>query len=136
MQHFTFPDTPIPKAYGPYSHAVVAGDLVFISGQTGRDSQTGRVIDGDISVQTQRTIEIINEILNKLNLSLSNIVKTTVYLKNIEDYSAMNIVYSAMLKQNYPARVIVQTDLPLGALIGMEAIAYKKGIEDSHNLNK
>ncbi len=131
MEHHTFPDTSIPAAYGAYSHAVVAGDYVFIAGQTGRDPQTGRVIEGDVGAQTRRTLEIVCEILGQLGLSLSEVVRTTVYLEGINDFAAMNSVYSTMFQPPYPARSVVQVNMPFGALVGVEAIAYRKGIADS-----
>ena len=131
MEHYTFPDTSIPAAYGPYSHAVVAGDYVFIAGQTGRDPQTGRVIEGDVSQQARRSLEIVRQILGQLGLSLSDVVRTTVYIENINDFAAMNSVYSAMFQPPYPARSVVQVKMPFGALVGVEAIAYCKGIADS-----
>jgi 2-iminobutanoate/2-iminopropanoate deaminase len=131
MEHYTFPNTSIPAAYGPYSHAVVAGDYVFIAGQTGRDPQTGRVIAGDVGAQTRRALEIVREILGQLGLSLSEVVRTTVYLESINDFAAMNNVYSAVFQPPYPARSIVQGNMPFGALVGVEAIAYSKGIADS-----
>ena len=132
MEHHTFPDTSIPAAYGAYSHAVVAGDYVFIAGQTGRDPQTCRVIEGDVGVQTRRTLEIVREILEQLGLSLSEVVRTTVYLESINDFAAMNSVYSAMFQPPYPARSVVPVNMPYGALVGVEAIAYRKGIASSH----
>ena len=73
MDHHTFPDTTVPAAYGPYSHAVVAGDYVFLAGQTARDSTTGQVIVGDIFTQTNRCIEIIRDVLGRLDLSLDHV---------------------------------------------------------------
>ena len=131
MEHHTFSDTSIPAAYGPYSHAVVAGDYVFIAGQTGRDPQTGRVIEGDVSQQARRSLEIVRQILGRLGLSLSDVVRTTVYIENINDFAAMNSVYSAMFQPPYPARSVVQVKMPFGALVGVEAIAYRKGIANS-----
>ncbi|MGD2251928.1 MAG: Rid family hydrolase [Anaerolineales bacterium] len=131
MEHHTLPNTSIPTAYGAYSHAVVAGDYVFLSGQTGRDPQTGRVIEGDIGAQTRRTLEIVREILGQLGLSLSDVVRSTVYLASIDDYAAMNGVYSAMVQPPYPARSVVQVNMPYGALVGMEVMAYRKGIGDN-----
>ena len=131
MEHYTFPDTSIPAAYGPYSHAVVAGDYVFIAGQTGRDPQTGRVIEGDVSQQARRSLEIVRQILGQLGLSLSDVVRTTVYIENINDFAAMNSVYLAMFQPPYPARSVVQVKMPFGALVGVEAMAYCKGIANS-----
>ncbi len=127
MKHYTFPDTSIPAAYGAYSHAVVAGDYVFVAGQTGRDPQTGRVIEGDVGAQTQRTLEIVREILGQLGLSLGEVVRATVYLESIDDYAAMNSVYSAMFQPPYPARSVVQVNMPFGALVGVEVMAYRNG---------
>jgi 2-iminobutanoate/2-iminopropanoate deaminase len=131
MEHHTFPDTSIPAAYGAYSHAVVAGDYIFVAGQTGRDPQTGRVIEGDVGAQTRRTLEIVGEILGQLGLSLSQVVRTTVYLESINDFEAMNSVYSTMFQPPYPARSVVQVNMPKGALVGVEVTAYRKGIADS-----
>lgn len=130
MEHHTFPDTGVPTAYGAYSHAVVAGDYVFLSGQTGRDPQTGRVIEGDVGAQTRRTLEIVREILGQLGLSLGDVVRMTVYLESIDDFGAMNSVYSSMFQPPYPARSVVQVGMPYGALVGMETVAYSKGIGD------
>ena len=125
MEHFTFPDEPIPAAYGPYSHAVVAGDFVFVAGQTARDVETGRVIAGDITAQTARCLEIVGDILGQLGLTLKDVVRSTVYLSNISDFDAMNRVYSAAFQAPYPARSTPEVKLPFGALVGIEVTAYR-----------
>jgi len=125
MDHFTFPDSNIPLAYGAYSHAVVAGDFVFLAGQTARDAVTGRLIEGDITAQTTRCIEIVREILQQLGLSLENVVRCTVYLADIGDWDAMNRVYSTVFPSPYPARSTPQAKLPYGALVGIDVTAYR-----------
>jgi 2-iminobutanoate/2-iminopropanoate deaminase len=101
MEHYSFPDT-TPAAYGPYSHAVVAGDFVFLAGQIARDAVSGHLIDGDITAQTARCLEIVSDILKKLGLSLADVVRTTVFLSDIGDFDAMNRVYAAAFQAPYP----------------------------------
>ncbi len=125
MEHFTFPDSNIPVAYGPYSHAVVAGDFVFVAGQTARDAETGRIIDGDITAQTVRCLEIVRDILGQLGLTLKDVVRSTVYLSKIGDFDAMNRVYSAAFQAPFPARSTPEVKLPFGALVGIEVTAYR-----------
>lgn len=127
MEHHTFPGTTIPAAYGPYSHAVVAGDYVFLAGQTARDAVTGKLIDGDIRAQTARALEIVGEILGQLGLSLQDVVRSTVYLASISDFDAMNSVYSKVLQPPYPARSTPEASLPFGALVSIEVTAYRRG---------
>ena len=123
MDHHSFPGSNIPTAYGPYSHAVVANGFAFIAGQTARDTITGKVIDGDISMQTTRCLEIVREILRELGLTLENIVRSTVYLSNIDDFEAMNAVYSKLMPMPFPARSTPEAKLPFGALVGIEVTA-------------
>jgi 2-iminobutanoate/2-iminopropanoate deaminase len=127
MEHFTFPDSGIPAAYGPYSHAVVAGDFVFVAGQTARDATTGRIIDGDITAQTARCLEIVRDILGQLGLTLKDVVRSTVYLSSIGDFDAMNRVYSVAFQAPFPARSTPEVKLPFGALVGIEVTAYRGG---------
>ena len=126
IDHHTFPDSGIPAAYGPYSHAVEAGDFVFLAGQTARDGETGRLIEGDISAQTARCIEIIREILGRLGLTLRDVVRSTVYLADIGDFNAMNVVYSAAFGPRFPARSTPEARLPFGALVSIEVTAYRR----------
>jgi len=125
MEHYSFPDTNIPQAYGPYSHAVVAGDFVFLAGQIARDPVTGHIIEGDITAQTTRCLEIVRDILKRLGLSLADVVRTTVFLSDIGDFDAMNRVYAAAFQPPYPVRSTPQVKMPFGALIGMEVTAYR-----------
>ena len=125
MEHHSFPDTVIPPAYGPYSHAVVAGDFVFVAGQIARDSETGKLIDGDITAQTVRSLEIVSDILKSLGLSLADVVRTTVYLSDITNFDAMNSVYAEAFQAPYPVRSTPQVKMPFGALVGIEVTAYR-----------
>jgi len=125
MEHHTFPGTAIPTAYGPYSHAVVAGDFVFLAGQIARDAVTGKLIDGDIRAQTARALELVREILGQLGLSLQDVVRSTVYLASSSDFDAMNSVYSKVFQPPYPARSTPEAALPFGALVSVEVTAYR-----------
>ena len=128
MEHHSFPDTVIPPAYGPYSHAVVAGDFVFVAGQIARDSETGKLIDGDITAQTARSLEIVSDILKGLGLSLADVVRATVYLSDITNFDAMNSVYAEAFQAPYPVRSTPQVKIPFGALVGIEVTAYLGGL--------
>lgn len=125
IEHHTFAGTDVPEAYGPYSHAVVAGDLVFVAGQIARDSVTGKLIDGDIAAQTTRCLEIIAGILGHLGLALADVVRATVYLNDLSEFEAMNQAYRAAFRERYPARSTPQVKLPFGALVGIEVTAYR-----------
>ena len=125
IDHHTFPDSGIPAAYGPYSHAVEAGDFVFLAGQTAQDGETGRLIEGDFTVQTARCIEIIRDILGRLGLTLRDVVRSTVYLADIGDFAAMNAVYEAAFGAGFPARSTPEARLPFGAVVSVEVTAYR-----------
>lgn len=125
LTHHTFAGTDIPEAYGPYSHAVVAGDFVFVAGQTARDSVTGKLIQGDAASQTSRCLEIIAGILAHFDMTLNDIVRATVYLKDLSDFDGMNQAYRAAFQGRYPARSTPQVVLPFGALVGIEVTAYR-----------
>ncbi|MCS7201642.1 MAG: RidA family protein [Dictyoglomus sp.] len=113
-----------PKAIGPYSQAVKVGNFIFISGQIPIDPDTGEVIDGDIKEQTKRVLENIKGILESVSCSLNNVVKTTVFLKNLDDFSAMNEIYATYFPENPPARSTIEVSkLPKGVSIEIEAIA-------------
>jgi 2-iminobutanoate/2-iminopropanoate deaminase len=125
MEHHVFPGSEIPEAYGPYSHAVIAGDFVFVSGQIARHATTGKLIDAGIGPQTTRCLEIVREILAKCGLTLRDVVRVTVYLKDISDFDAMNREYVAAFPGPFPARSTPQVGLPFGALVGIEVTAYR-----------
>src|SRR6185369_122932 len=125
MEYYCFPDTSIPPAYGPYSHAVVAGDFVFLAGQIARDPVSGRLIQGDITAQTERCLEIVSDILKSFGLSLAHVVRTTVFLSDIGDFDAMNRVYAAAFQAPYPVRSTPQVRMSFGALVGIEVTAFR-----------
>jgi 2-iminobutanoate/2-iminopropanoate deaminase len=125
MKHFSHSASSIPRVYGPYSHSIVAGDFVFLAGQTGRDAATGKIIDGDIASQTARSIEIIRDILHEHSLTLRDVVRSTVYLAHMEDFDAMNGVYGAAFEAPYPVRSTVEVRMPFGALVGIEVTAFR-----------
>ena len=113
-----------PKPVGPYSQAIKIGNLVFVSGQGPVDPKTGKIVSGDVREQTKQTFENIEAILNAAGLTLEHIVKVSVFLKNINDFSRMNEVYATLFKREPPARTTVQANLPLeGMLIEVDVIA-------------
>ena len=113
-----------PAAIGPYSQAVCASGLVFISGQLPVDPQTNEFAGPDIVSQTRMSLTNIKNILEEKGLSMNNIVKTTVFLKNMGDFAAMNEVYAGFFEGDYPARAAIEVAaLPKGALVEIEAIA-------------
>ena len=112
-----------PKAIGPYSPIVQGGPFVFISGQLGINPQNGNLAEG-IGEQTRQALLNLSELLKAANSTLENVVKTTVFLADIDDFSAMNEVYSQFFKQSPPARSAFQVAaLPKAALVEIEAIA-------------
>jgi 2-iminobutanoate/2-iminopropanoate deaminase len=115
----------IPTPYGPYAHSRIAGDFLLLAGQTARDGVTGQIIEGDVAAQTARSIEIISEILAEHQLTLKDVVRTTVYLAKMEDFDAMNTVYAAHFEAPFPVRSTVEVRMPYGALVGIEATAFR-----------
>jgi endoribonuclease L-PSP, putative len=113
-----------PEAIGPYSQAVKINNMLYASGQLGIDPETGLFSPGGIKEQTIQAVKNVQAILKEVNASLDNVVKTTVFLSDMDDFTAMNEVYSGMFKEPYPARsaVAVKT-LPKNALVEIEIIA-------------
>ncbi|MGN8449979.1 RidA family protein [Helicobacter pylori] len=115
-----------PKAIGPYSQAIVANDLVFVSGQLGIDASTGEFKGADIHSQTTQSMENIKAILKEAGLEMDSVVKTTILLKSLDDFSVVNEIYGSYFKEPYPARATFQVaKLPKDALVEIEAIAIK-----------
>lgn len=113
-----------PKAIGPYSQAIKANEFLFISGQLPADKDSGNIVDGGIEAQTQQSLENIKAILAAAGSSFDHVVKTTVYLKDMNDFAAMNGVYAAYFTQQCPARACVQVArLPKDAMVEVEVIA-------------
>ncbi len=116
-----------PAAVGPYSQAVRIGKLVYTAGQIALDPATGKMVEGDITVQTERVLQNIEAVLRAAGTNLKNVVKTTVFLKDINDFATMNAVYGQFFDKKPPARSTVPVpDLPLGAQIEIEAVALVK----------
>ncbi len=116
-----------PAAIGPYSQAVKMGSFVFISGQLPIDVKTGLFPDCDITSQTEQSLKNLQAILNESGLQMSDVVKTTVFLKDMDDFNGMNKVYSEFFAEPYPARAAVEVArLPKDAKVEIEAIAYKE----------
>ncbi len=112
-----------PKAIGPYSQAVKAGNMLFLSGQIPINPATGE-ITGDIKAQTRQALENLKAILSASGASPENVVKTTVFLKNLDDFNAMNEIYREYFSGDPPARSTVEVSrIPRGALVEIEAIA-------------
>ncbi|WQV85599.1 RidA family protein [Helicobacter pylori] len=115
-----------PKAIGPYSQAIAANDLVFVSGQLGIDASTGEFKGADIHSQTTQSMENIKAILKEAGLGMDSVVKTTILLKSLDDFSVVNGIYGSYFKEPYPARATFQVaKLPKDALVEIEAIAIK-----------
>ncbi|MFP6298547.1 RidA family protein [Helicobacter pylori] len=115
-----------PKAIGPYSQAIATNDLVFVSGQLGIDASTGEFKGADIHSQTTQSMENIKAILKEAGLGMDSVVKTTILLKSLDDFSVVNGIYGSYFKEPYPARATFQVaKLPKDALVEIEAIAIK-----------
>lgn len=113
-----------PRPVGPYSQAIKVGNLVFVAGQGPVDPKTGKIVSGDIQEQTKQTFKNIEAILNAAGLTLEHVVKVSVFLKNIGDFSRMNEIYATLFKREPPARTTVQASLPLeGMLIEADVVA-------------
>jgi len=113
-----------PKAIGPYSPAIRAGQLLFVSGQVPIDPATGNMIAGGIGDQTRRVLDNIGELLLAAGRSFGDVVRTTVFLADMNDFAAMNEVYGGYFAEPYPARATVQVArLPKDALVEIDVIA-------------
>jgi 2-iminobutanoate/2-iminopropanoate deaminase len=113
-----------PKAIGPYSQAVRHNGLVYLSGQIPLDPATGQVVDGDIEAQTKRVLENLRAVLEASGSSLQNVLKTTVFLKDMGDFPRMNTIYADYFQSNPPARATVEVArLPRDVRVEIDCIA-------------
>jgi 2-iminobutanoate/2-iminopropanoate deaminase len=111
---------------GPFSHAVHAGELVFLSGQVGQDPASGQLITGGVRQQTQQIFANMRLLLKDLGLTLDDVVKVNVFLTSMSNFAEMNAVYSEHFAKPYPARTTVAiSELPLSGLVEMEMVANK-----------
>lgn len=113
-----------PKAIGPYSPAVRAGQLLFVSGQVAIDPATGNMIDGDVVAQTRRVLDNVGALLTAGGRSFADVVRTTIYLADMNDFGKVNEVYGTYFSEPYPARATVQVArLPKDAKVEIDVIA-------------
>ena len=113
-----------PSAIGPYSQGIRAGGFLFTAGQVGFDPASGELVDGGISEQTERVLQNIRSILESAGADLSHVVKTTVFLVDMADFTAMNDVYARVFGTHRPARsTVAVAALPRGARVEIEAVA-------------
>ena len=113
-----------PKPVGPYSSALRAGSLLFVSGQVPLDPATGQMVEGDIAAQTRRVLQSVGALLEAANLSFAQVVRTTVFLADMNDFQAMNDAYATFFKEPYPARSTVQAArLPRDARVEIDVVA-------------
>ena len=113
-----------PSAIGPYSHAIQVGNLLYTSGQIPINPATGQIVEDGIEAQTRQSLLNVQAILKEAGVTMSSVVKTTVFMADMNDFPAMNAVYAEFFTQPFPARsaVAVKT-LPKGALIEIEVVA-------------
>jgi len=113
-----------PGAIGPYSQAVRSGSFLFCSGQIPLDPKSGQIVPGDIASQTRRVLDNIGAVLKAEDLTFDHVVKTTIFLTNLDDFQTVNEVYGSYFKQDPPARSTIQVAaLPKGANVEIEVIA-------------
>lgn len=116
-----------PQAIGPYSQAIVAGDLVFLSGQIPLDPTTGLLIEGSVADETRRVLENLAAVLTAADLTLRDVVRTTVYVTDLADFAVVNQTYAEFFTAPHPARATVQVAaLPRGARVEIDAIAVRR----------
>jgi 2-iminobutanoate/2-iminopropanoate deaminase len=117
--------TKAPGAVGPYSQAIKAGDFLFASGQIPINPEKGKIVGGGVAAQAEQCMKNVGAILEEAGLSYDNVVKTTVYLTNMNFFGAVNTVYAQYFKKNLPARSCVEiSKLPKDVFIEVEVIAY------------
>ena len=112
-----------PAAVGPYSQGIQAGKTVYLSGQLGLDPATGKLAEGGVAAQARQSLKNIQALLSEIRATPDNVVKTTVFLANIEDFAQVNSEYAAVFAKDCPARSCVAVKaLPLGGLVEIEAV--------------
>jgi 2-iminobutanoate/2-iminopropanoate deaminase len=115
-----------PAPVGPYSQAVESQGMVFVSGQVGINPKTGKKVEGGIEKETEQVLKNIKAILEKAGLTLENVAKVTVYLKDINDFQSMNGVYSQFFSQHKPARACVEANMVKDFLVEIDCIAVRE----------
>ncbi len=122
-----------PKALGPYSQAVAVGNFCFVSMQLGLDPETGKIVAQDVQKQTERAIKNVEAILIEAGLSLSDVVKATLYITDIADFKEINEVYAQFFTHKPARSLVVQSDMPAQAKVALDVIAYIAN-EEQENL--
>ena len=113
-----------PAPVGPYSQAIRAGGFIFVAGQIALDPRTGQLVEGPVEVQARRVLENLKAVLAAAGAQLSDVVKTTVFLRSMDDFARVNEVYAEYFPQPAPARsAVAVAQLPRGALVEIEAVA-------------
>lgn len=115
-----------PQAIGPYSQAIIAGDTLYVSGQIPVVPATGAIVSDKVEEQARQVMENVKAVVEAAGLTLGHVVKTSVFIKNMDDFGTINAVYSQYFKENCPARACVEVArLPKDVLLEMEAIAVR-----------
>jgi len=123
-----------PAAIGPYVQAVRAGDLIFTAGQGGLDPATGKLVEGDVEAQAEQTMRNLAAVLEAAGSSFDNVLKTTIFLRRIGDFAAVNEVYARFFEGQVPARsTVAVAALPLGALVEIEMVALASQAEEEES---
>jgi 2-iminobutanoate/2-iminopropanoate deaminase len=115
-----------PQPIGPYSQGTLAGNFLFVSGQGAVDPKVGQLVDGDIEAQTKQVLTNIRNIIEAAGLAMSDVVKVSIFLSNMDDFKRMNEVYKTFFTENPPSRTTVEAKLPLPKmLIEIDVIAHR-----------
>ncbi|MBK8469515.1 MAG: Rid family detoxifying hydrolase [Candidatus Phosphoribacter sp.] len=115
---------PAPAVVGPYSHAVRHGDLLFLSGQAPFHPETGTVVEGGIDAQTRQVFANLGAVLSSAGATFDDVLKANVYLTNLDDFQAVNVIYAEHFTEPYPARTTIGVaGLPLGIVVEIELVA-------------
>jgi 2-iminobutanoate/2-iminopropanoate deaminase len=115
-----------PAPIGPYSHANLIGNTLYVSGQVAKDAQTGEMVVGDIKSETRKVMQNVEAILKEAGMDFTNVVKTTIFCVNLGDFASINEVYGSFFTDNFPARETVQVSkLPLNVNLEISVIAVK-----------
>lgn len=127
MSRKTITTSNAPQAIGPYSQAIQCGSFLFVSGQIALDPETGQLVNGDAASQTRQIMENIKGVVEAAGMSLKNIVKCTIYLKNMGDFTTVNDIYGRYFNVEPPARATVEVSaLPKNVTVEIDAIAYRE----------
>lgn len=115
-----------PQAIGPYSQAIEIDNLLFVSGQLGLEPESGKMVEGGVEAQAEQAMKNVSAILDEAGLTFSNIVKTTIFLADMNDFAKVNEIYASHFVSDFPARSAIQVaGLPKGGLVEIEVVAVK-----------